>query len=997
MSTTLSIREIYDAARSAGFTPHQAVTWTAISLAESGGRTGALNDHGEYSVGLWQINVNADSARASTWGNLNDPRANARAAYAISRHGTDMRPWTTTHDNNKGSRADYRTYLGKVEQQIGVAGDPRGVHGYGSPLLKPLTESQYDRIDTGRPLSGATGADAVTAGGLPGAGPTGTATATATLAPGAGVGTNGMATNGTGTNGLATGTSATGAAAPVVALDSDNDGLTDQFERLVGTDPYKADTDGDGLSDGYEAMISHTDPLSADTDGDKIPDAVEIAQGTPAGTIPGIGGVVGQGVFAENVRTAKDSDGDGLSDQTEKLIGTNPFKADTDGDGLSDATEVSLGTNPLVADSDADGVTDGMEVRYGGDPLSSAGGPFDHTPTPAWTMQGAYEARMAAAQAATAAAQPAQASPAGQAQIVQTPQPPQSATADGAATGTAAADHERDRLSIFIDSAKHQVGDRYVYGAPRTPTAKNPTEFDCSSFTQWAARQAGVKLDSTAEYQYMQLKRTNHLIPVDQALKTKGALLFYFSREPSGGLPAGQAHVAISLGDGRTVEAKGTRYGVGEWSAKHRFNYAATIPGISDEKGLKAHREVAAAHDGSAGGDAASSAAGHSGAGVYGSTKTVDGPDTGSVATGSTSTGSHPTAHAANGTAANGLAANGTVVNGTAANGTAANGIAGNGIAGNGSGVNGASGAYQIDPGKPLAGPASQLPGAATNDLDSDHDGLTDAFEKLIGTDPHNADTDGDGLSDGYEAYVSHTDPLKADTDGDGVPDATEVSLGTDAGRLPGVGGVVGTGKFAENVRHGVKDTDGDGLSDRTEQLAGTDPTKADTDGDGISDATEASLGTDPLKADTDGDGVSDGVEVRFGSNPLSAASTIGAPGQAGTGQGLAAGGSGTPGAGTAGVGTVGAGTAGVGTYGTGPAGVGTNGIGTTGVGTYGNGMAALNADPTGGSQPGGLGAGLGDGLGQQPVAGLPTDGGADILPTVDHPLPTGDPSEALG
>ena len=685
----------------------------------------------------------------------------------------------------------------------------------------------------------------------------------------------------------------------MVALDSDNDGLTDQFERLVGTDPYKADTDGDGLSDGYEAMISHTDPLSADTDGDKIPDAVEIAQGTPAGTIPGIGGVVGQGAFAENVRTAKDSDGDGLSDQTEKLIGTNPFKADTDGDGLSDATEVSLGTNPLVADSDADGVTDGMEVRYGGDPLSSAGGPFDHTPTPAWTMQGAYEARMAAAQAATAAAQPAQASPAGQAQIVQTPQPPQSATAGGAATGTAAADHERDRLSIFIDSAKHQIGDRYVYGAPRTPTAKNPTEFDCSSFTQWAARQAGVKLDSTAEYQYMQLKRTNHLIPVDQALKTKGALLFYFSREPSGGLPAGQAHVAISLGDGRTVEAKGTRYGVGEWSAKHRFNYAATIPGISDEKGLKAHREVAAAHDGSAGGDAASSAAAHSGAGVYGSTKTVDGPDTGSVATGSTSTGSHPTAHAANGTAANGLAANGTVVNGTAANG-----IAANGIAGNGSGVNGASGAYQIDPGKPLAGPASQLPGAAANDLDSDHDGLTDAFEKLIGTDPHNADTDGDGLSDGYEAYVSHTDPLKADTDGDGVPDATEVSLGTDAGRLPGVGGVVGTGKFAENVRHGVKDTDGDGLSDRTEQLAGTDPTKADTDGDGISDATEASLGTDPLKADTDGDGVSDGVEVRFGSNPLSAASTIGAPGQAGTGQGLAAGGSGTPGAGTAGVGT---------------------------------------------------------------------------------------------
>ena len=33
----LSIREIYEAARDAGFTPHQAVTWTAIAMAESRG------------------------------------------------------------------------------------------------------------------------------------------------------------------------------------------------------------------------------------------------------------------------------------------------------------------------------------------------------------------------------------------------------------------------------------------------------------------------------------------------------------------------------------------------------------------------------------------------------------------------------------------------------------------------------------------------------------------------------------------------------------------------------------------------------------------------------------------------------------------------------------------------------------------------------------------------------------------------------------------------
>lgn len=51
-----------------------------------------------------------------------------------------MRPWTTTHDANKSGAHDYRTYLAQVEQVTGVKGDPRGVHGYGSPLPPPLAE-----------------------------------------------------------------------------------------------------------------------------------------------------------------------------------------------------------------------------------------------------------------------------------------------------------------------------------------------------------------------------------------------------------------------------------------------------------------------------------------------------------------------------------------------------------------------------------------------------------------------------------------------------------------------------------------------------------------------------------------------------------------------------------------------------------------------------------------------------------------------------------------
>jgi len=42
-----------------------------------------------------------------------------------------------------------------------------------------------------------------------------------------------------------------------------------------------------------------------------------------------------------------DSDGDGLSDDEERLLGTDPFNPDTDGDGYPDGLEVALGSDPL--------------------------------------------------------------------------------------------------------------------------------------------------------------------------------------------------------------------------------------------------------------------------------------------------------------------------------------------------------------------------------------------------------------------------------------------------------------------------------------------------------------------------------------------------------------------------------------------------------------------------------------------------------------------------
>jgi hypothetical protein len=56
------------------------------------------------------------------------------------------------------------------------------------------------------------------------------------------------------------------------AQDSDNDGLPDAQEKILGTDPNKPDTDGDGLLDGEEYFVYFTNPTKADTDEDGIAD-----------------------------------------------------------------------------------------------------------------------------------------------------------------------------------------------------------------------------------------------------------------------------------------------------------------------------------------------------------------------------------------------------------------------------------------------------------------------------------------------------------------------------------------------------------------------------------------------------------------------------------------------------------------------------------------------------------------------------------------------------
>jgi Bacterial TSP3 repeat len=125
-------------------------------------------------------------------------------------------------------------------------------------------------------------------------------------------------------------------------VDSDGDGLSDDYEKTIGTDPLNPDTDGDGLSDGVEVKMG-LDPLSPN--------------------------------IVTSCNPALDTDQDKLNDCEERVIGTDACVADTDGDGLSDFIEVMSQTNPLVAeglqDDDRDGTSNADEVTAHSDPESA--------------------------------------------------------------------------------------------------------------------------------------------------------------------------------------------------------------------------------------------------------------------------------------------------------------------------------------------------------------------------------------------------------------------------------------------------------------------------------------------------------------------------------------------------------------------------------------------------------------------------------------------------
>lgn len=439
--TVLTPAQIYQVARQAGFDPDEAVTFTAIALAESGGDPDANAAGTEDSRGLWQVNV---GAHGNVFGDLYDPLTNARAAFQISDRGSYLYPWSVTHDDVAGTSRDYRTYLDEARQGAAAAGSgagdlaPSTADGYtdpstDGPVIQPVDGVSGDEYDDtwGAARSGGRtheGVDILADEGTPVRaiasgtvvddftsdlggvvvrveGDDGRYYYYAHLQEGSvdhltsgqrvdagevigGVGDTGNAPEGVHHLHLGIyeddvavnpypmivdlptyeewasqqGGFAIDDGADIDATDQDEDGLTDEYERLLGTDPRQADSDQDDLSDRYETTVSHTDPRSADTDEDERVDSLELATSSAAGTVP-IPAAATEAGFAG--AGTIDRDRDDLSDLYEHRLGTDPTGADSDADRVPDAVEVAHGSDPLSIDSNQDGVTDWHELRLG--------------------------------------------------------------------------------------------------------------------------------------------------------------------------------------------------------------------------------------------------------------------------------------------------------------------------------------------------------------------------------------------------------------------------------------------------------------------------------------------------------------------------------------------------------------------------------------------------------------------------------------------------------
>ena len=157
------------------------------------------------------------------------------------------------------------------------------------------------------------------------------------------------------------------------------------YYPFYGTDPTLADTDGDKCTDGWEYFFWRQAKFSTEAIGEKY-DPTRVITGTP------LANAMIEATFnpcVANNHLSLDTDGDGLSNFEEFLLGTNPVHWDTDGDQMNDGWEVMWGLDASSAGnwkSNSDGdymANDGqgrmhadVYLHYGFDPRTAWKGKY---------------------------------------------------------------------------------------------------------------------------------------------------------------------------------------------------------------------------------------------------------------------------------------------------------------------------------------------------------------------------------------------------------------------------------------------------------------------------------------------------------------------------------------------------------------------------------------------------------------------------------------------
>ena len=136
-----------------------------------------------------------------------------------------------------------------------------------------------------------------------------------------------------------------------LAGSASNETDTPQFDRLInyyeyifGFDPKNPDTVGNGLGDLYNAVFGYTNETWypsewwLDSDDDGLTDNYELYyQAQPSNPDTNGDGINDMSAILSGISvTSNDTDGDGITNTMEVANGTNPVLADTDGDGVND-------------------------------------------------------------------------------------------------------------------------------------------------------------------------------------------------------------------------------------------------------------------------------------------------------------------------------------------------------------------------------------------------------------------------------------------------------------------------------------------------------------------------------------------------------------------------------------------------------------------------------------------------------------------------------------